>query len=680
MSATLQECLDRLNAAATATLKANGDEEVERALDDLRDEVREVGPILDAADRDDPDAAELRELYEVAADKASGKARPYLAPARSTLASLAESGDVTGALADGDALDELASLADKDRAAWEAGLLALRKATTAREVEALERAINGKRKERRERERRERYDADDGGLPRVIVNGRPLRDVSDDALHALHGANDPPALYVHGGVPAHVRSDEHGRHRIEHLREATMRGRLTRVANTGSEAEGGFGHVRAPDDLVRDLLTRGDLPFPPLVGVVESPVLRADGSVLATPGYDTATRLVYAPPPDFALPVVPEHPSAAQVADAAALLAGPLAEFPFDSQASRANALALVLTPILRPAIDGPVPLALLDSTKAGTGKGLLAGVVAAVATGRGAAMMAPPTREEEWRKTILAVLAAGPSIVNIDNVEAPLASPSLASALTTGVVTDRILGRSETLTVPQRATWLATGNNVRVGGDLARRCYHVRLDAKVGRPWQRSGFAHDPLLPWVVEHRGELLAAALTLGRAWIVAERPRADAPIVGGFEEWAHALGGVLAAAGVEGFLRNLTEFYEHADEEAAEWTAFLAEWYERFGDEPVSTAKFDEALHDDALGFALRETLPGELPDALHSSSFTRKLGKALAKKEGTRYGERELHVQRASVESRGGAVLWRVAAGLPETCGKPAAKPAALKPA
>ena len=56
--------------------------------------------------------------------------------------------------------------------------------------------------------------------------------------------------------------------------------------------------------------------------------------------------------------------------------------------------------------------------------------------------------------------------------------------------------------------------------------------------------FRHNPLLPWVASHRGELLAALLTLARTWFAAGCPRAKLTVVGGYEEWSQMVGGILA----------------------------------------------------------------------------------------------------------------------------------------
>ena len=70
----------------------------------------------------------------------------------------------------------------------------------------------------------------------------------------------------------------------------------------------------------------------------------------------------------------------------------------------------------------------------------------------------------------------------------------------------------------------------------------------------------------WVRANRGRLVAACLTLCRAWIAAGRPRGTRSI-GSYEAWAQVMGGVLGVAGIEGFLGNLDEMLAAADGEGA-----------------------------------------------------------------------------------------------------------------
>lgn len=514
------------------------------------------------------------------------------------------------------------------------------------------------------RAKRRAIDANDD-RPRIAVGDRPLRELSDDSLEALVDANRPPCLFVRGGAVTRVRYDEAGRPVIEALGETHVRGEMTRAANYVRGTQSGEVHVMPPDAVAADLIVRGDWRFPPLATVIETPAVRPDGSILTEPGYDAATRLLLAPSATAQVPPVASEPDAAALAAARDLIgADLLADFPFADEASRANAFAFLLTPIMRPAISGTVPLALIDAPKAGNGKGLLANLAALIATGRMAAMTPAPVREEEWAKAILALLAEGATMIVLDEAH-ELGSVNLAAALTAETFSGRILGRSETATVPQRATWAACGNNMRTRGDIARRCYPIRLDAKVARPWTRHDFRHPDLLGWAAAHRGELLAALLTLARGWYAAGQPVADVPPLGGFDAWARTVGGVLAHAGVEGFLRNLPGFYEQADDEASEWRLFLEAWSRRFGDEPVLVGELATALRAEH-GVELRDALPGDLAAAADAGpgSFRTKLGKALSKREGTRYGDHEHHLVRAEIDSRGGRPRWRVhAAGL-----------------
>lgn len=262
----------------------------------------------------------------------------------------------------------------------------------------------------------------------IRTSGRSLDSISADALAALERSNDPPSLFVRGGALVRRRADERDRPFVEQVSEPALRGRLARVADFCAAKHDGAQLVSPPLDAVLDILAVGEWPFPPLAGITEAPALRPNGTVLGEPGYDSATGLVYMPAPELRMLAVPTEPTAEQLGGAVELLNETLTDFPFVDQPARANALALLLTPVVRPAIGGQVPLALLDATKAGTGKGLLASVAATIATGQAAAPMTAPVREEEWEKRIFAQILRGASLVLIDEAR-ELGSPALAGA-----------------------------------------------------------------------------------------------------------------------------------------------------------------------------------------------------------------------------------------------------------
>src|SRR5262249_8590525 len=87
---------------------------------------------------------------------------------------------------------------------------------------------------------------------------------------------------------------------------------------------------------------------------------------------------------------------------------------------------------------------------------------------------------------------------------------------------------------LPTCTTFLGTGNNLVVSGrDMVRRVQRCRIDPGMERPEERK-FDYV-LLDRVMERRAKLVAAALTIIRAYIAAGcAPQSMAPY-GGFEEW-------------------------------------------------------------------------------------------------------------------------------------------------
>jgi hypothetical protein len=176
-----------------------------------------------------------------------------------------------------------------------------------------------------------------------------------------------------------------------------------------------------------------------------------------------------------------------------------------------------------------------------------------------------------------------------------------VAAALTAPYWEDRVLGKSEMVRFPIRCVWIATGNNPQFSNEIARRMVRIRLDPHEDQPWLREGFRHPNLLAWVWQNRARLVAACLTIGRAWIAAGRPRRQKTI-GSFEGWAEVMGGILQVAEVPGFLGNLKEMYERADAEGAAWRGFVAQRWERFGTTEVGVTDLFELAQQSELRLA------------------------------------------------------------------------------
>lgn len=512
------------------------------------------------------------------------------------------------------------------------------------------------------RPRAPKYSGGGNSLPEIRVNGRELRDVSAEALEAIIASNEPARLFSRAGAVVRVDHAEDGRPIIVPVADVHLRGEMTRAANFYRvKVTEDFSRtpVSPPMDAARDILARpiSELGFPSLEAIAEAPFIRPDGTIVSVPGFDAATRTYYAPVGNMADFFVPDRPTPDDIDGARALIEDAIGEFPFVDEASRANAFALLITPEIRHAIVGNIPMGLVDAPQAGSGKSLLVSVVSEKTTGSAAAMKPAPIRDdEEWRKTLTATIQAGQCLTIFDNIDHVLSSPSLALALTARVWQDRLLGFTEIVTLSQRTIFVGTGNNIMLGGDLPRRCYWIRLDAQCSEPWRNRQFRHPDLRGWVREHRGRLLSACLTLARAWFVAGCPSGDSPVLGSFEEWCRIVGGILRFAGITGFLGNLDELYKQSDPTSTAWEGFLVELHSRMAKAGFKAAEISLEVRDCQ---ELRATLPEDLGDLEPTSSFQRRLGRALLKRLGRRYGEAGVHLVKLGTKQ--GAVVWAVRA-------------------
>jgi len=477
--------------------------------------------------------------------------------------------------------------------------------------------------------------------PDVYLSGDIEQD-AQAALMALYTANAPPVIFLRRGKLARCRTDEEGRPFIEEVSEAILLYELARAANflIYNQARETSVPTYPPLAVARYILSQGTWKFPALRGVTEVPVVRDDGTILDQPGYDSHTRLIYLPHADLVIPPVPANPTRQEVEQARDLAWGYLSEFPYETRADAANAYALLLTVVIRTLVS-LVPMAVIDATKQGSGKGLLAKFIASIMLGRSAAAMVPPNDENEWRKTLTSLILEGETLISLDNVEGLLYSPTLASFLTADVWKARLLGTMQSPDLVQRTMMIANGNNMQLGGDIPRRAYRIRMDAGVSKPWMRTGFTYSPLLKYARADRGKIIAALLTMVRAWYVAGQPApaTPTPALAEFSTWAEIVGGVLAYAGVEGFLDNLNQLYDETDVEGPQWAGFLEMWQTVLGSGHYTTAQVIEKLKQDAtFAAALPDALAGlPLEEPKEVKAFSIKLGRALQKRNGTPYG-------------------------------------------
>jgi hypothetical protein len=132
--------------------------------------------------------------------------------------------------------------------------------------------------------------------------------------------------------------------------------------------------------------------------------------------------------------------------------------------------------------------------------------------------------------------------------------------------------------------------------------------------PENRTQFAINDLEQWVTKHRGNLLAALLTLIRAWVAGGRPKPTPTRSDGFAAWAGTIAGILTHAGLPGV-------FDHPESARAGgidddgWGAFLTNVYRVFGhQEWIAAQVLDRVDRLDSASIPL-DALPGTLAEQL-----------------------------------------------------------------
>lgn len=434
------------------------------------------------------------------------------------------------------------------------------------------------------------------GKPRITLSPR-LGELADDGQAAMVGAG--VERYDGGAVLVRILQTPGDPPKIDPVRRPVLLEDLSRVADwvksrrtpDGDEVE---TLVPPPRDVVEILLERGKWAFPRLRGLASSPILRPDGSVADKPGFDgeSGYYLTFEP---GGFPEIPDRPTQDDARAALRVLAEPFLEFPTGTRdvATDHNltaAISLPLTLLARPALgSAPRPLFGIEAPAAGSGKTLLAQTAAVIGTGAPVDLWMEVEDEDECRKRLFAAGLSGRALVVMDNVDS-VGGGVLASAITTNRVEDRVLGLSRVASVDV-PTIVYTGNNPRADDDMPRRILPIRIDARLERPDQRVGFVRE-LPGWAVEHRPRLLAAGLTILRAYVVAGRPTplgADGQRLeafGSFEGWSGLVRHAIVFAGGADPCLGRAQLRAENDPEVEILAALLSAWHEANGSGPVT----------------------------------------------------------------------------------------------
>lgn len=295
--------------------------------------------------------------------------------------------------------------------------------------------------------------------------------------------------------------------------------------------------IDPPESILRALLERGHWNFPNVVGTVNAPTLRPDGTVLHEHGYDPVTQLWCSPDPSLAFQDFDAAVSKDDALKSLELLKDLISEFPFAGDAkqtsiNRAVALAAILTSVLRGAFT-VAPMFLFAAHAPGTGKSYLVNLIATIVHGRPCPVITASRSTEEMEKRLASLLLEGLSMISVDNCTFDLNGDLLCQITEQPAVKVRVLG---TNTAPQcewRGVMFATGNNITLSGDMVRRGLTCSLDARTEQPESRA-FRLDPVAR-VLQDRAAYIGAALSIARAYITFGE-RVDCRPIGSYSEWS------------------------------------------------------------------------------------------------------------------------------------------------
>jgi hypothetical protein len=264
-----------------------------------------------------------------------------------------------------------------------------------------------------------------------------------------------------------------------------------------------------------------------------------------------------------------------------------LRDFPWGGEADRANYVGVLATPVLRRYQRSLIPFVVYTATMPGSGKPILTSGPGML---YGQRVLTWTASDEELRKSITSVLADPAGTVVFDNLAEGtiIDSPVLARLITDRTWADRLLGGNKTAVLANDRLWAATGNNLRLGGDMATRTVLVRLNPDMPHPEERTGFAIPGLDDWVLRpaNQRRILWNLLVLITDWTHSGAPRQHGITMRQFTPWAEAVGGFLSHHGINGFLGNV-DTVRDIDDENVTWTAFLGKWLKVLGAEWKTT---------------------------------------------------------------------------------------------
>jgi putative DNA primase/helicase len=455
-----------------------------------------------------------------------------------------------------------------------------------------------------------------GNLPRTVLE---LRDIMAKALAEELFDRDGILVWLRRGADGNLHTEPVTKHNVVMLAHRVCRP-VVWIAKKSKKPKGEerekeewvCAEVTLTERIAEMYVHNKDWKFRSLAGITSSPIMRADGSIINSTGYDKDTQMYVHNAPALN---VPDRPTQEQAAAALLTLRQAFHTFPFaDSELIRredgldyldttkapqydeSSFLAGLLTAAIRASLWlCPGMLATAPSISgAGTGKGLLLRSVAYIALGIALEPFTAGHGSEEMDKRIASVAMSGKPVLWLSNLNSGmLGNDTLASVLTERPACLRIMGRSWMVTILTAMIVLLDGNGLRVTLDQARRLLNVHLDPRCENPESRPfkpGYLNS-----IKSQREELLSACFTILRWGRHNRDSLAHGKPLGSYEEWCEWVRNPLLTLGCQDPVEAMLQAKAN-DPKRLQITELFAIWWDCHKSDPVKSSELNTDVTD------------------------------------------------------------------------------------
>ena len=267
--------------------------------------------------------------------------------------------------------------------------------------------------------------------------------------------------------------------------------------------------------------------------------------------------------------------------EAVSILRELLSGFRFKEEADFENAIALALTPIIRPNIPAGCPLFCITAPSHGSGKSFLCQTVWSILQGSAPAVT-DLENNTEMEKKLFSVISDAMPYVLFDNVDSnkPLDSGLLASFVTEPRRQARLFYTQKTTTIENFTIACYTGTSTEASMELIDRMVQIRLEA----PKDRNAKIHykfDPIVDRIQKEQAKYLGALIFMVEKWVNEGCERIDGTVddsdqVHRQRHWSSQIHGILKTNGLgTSFLGNDADMRKDSSPEDMEMSRFLKE---------------------------------------------------------------------------------------------------------